>query len=420
MPRTLTCFRTAAALFPALLSMALAHPADAANCGNTSTGMIPIIDLGPATYQGFQGGLYPGGVNFRPSAHESAGVAIAQSVTRLNKSGDPDPQGKIVMASIGMSNCYLEYGAFKNYADGYPGVNWGIQFVNLAQGGQVAETICNPNAEYWDYVDQQLWWNDVTAEQIQVVFFKNANRSPDGGFPGQAQTYGKQVGDIMHILHDTFPNLKQVFITSRTYGGYASIPLNPEPYAYESGFGIKWLIEAQIAGEDSLNFDPAQGPVRCPWLSWGPYLWADGENPRSDGLTWPCSMFDSADGTHPNPAGQAVVAQIMTDWFLGDTASSPWFYTAVSGVPAPVDITRPFSSPLPARARTTLTWNEATPPSEVSIFDVTGRRVRQLVGATDRWDLSDDAGCPVPDGIYWARPSGAGPERTARIVVQRN
>jgi hypothetical protein len=406
----------------ALALMALSAPRNvaASNCGNTSTGRVPMTDLGTGTYMGFQGGLYPGGVNFRPAAHESAGVAIANTVTRLNAWGDPDPQGRIVMASIGMSNCYLEYGAFKNYADGYPGVNFGIQFVNLAQGGQVAELMSDPDADYWDYVDQQLWWNDVTAEQIQVVFFKNANRSPSGGFPGQAQTYCQNVGDIMQILHDKFPNLKQVFITSRTYGGYASIPLNPEPYAYESGYGIKWLIEAQIAGEDSLNYDPAQGPVRCPWLSWGPYLWADGVVPRSDGLTWPCSMFDAADGTHPNPQGQAVVAQIMTDWFLNDSASSPWFYTPVSGVPAAVNITKPFSSPLPARARTTLTWNEETPPADVSIFDAAGRRVRHLVGTTDRWDLTDDAGRPVPNGIYWARPLGAGPERTARVVVQRD
>ena len=74
--------------------------------------------------------------------------------------------------------------------------------------------------------------------------------------------------------------------------------MNPEPYAYESGFAVKWMVANQIAG-DSLNFDPGQGPVEAPWLSWGPYLWADGMEPRSDGLAWPCEYFQS-DGTHPN------------------------------------------------------------------------------------------------------------------------
>jgi hypothetical protein len=131
-------------------------------------------------------------------------------------------------------------------------------------------------------------------------------------------------------------------------------------------------------------------------------------------------MFDANDGTHPNPSGQAVVAQIMVDWFLNDSASSPWFYTPASGVPDAVDVTRPFVSPLPARSRTTITWNAEVPPAEVSIFDLAGRRVRHLVGITDRWDLRDDAGRAVPDGIYWARPAGTGPERTARIVVRRD
>ena len=45
----------------------LAAWAAASNCAGTSTGRIPINDLGAGLYLGaFQGGLYPGGRNTPP------------------------------------------------------------------------------------------------------------------------------------------------------------------------------------------------------------------------------------------------------------------------------------------------------------------------------------------------------------------
>lgn len=37
-------------------------------------------------------------------------------------------------------------------------------------------------------------------------------------------------------------------MSSRTYGGYATTELNPEPYAYQSGFSVKWLVQDQLEG----------------------------------------------------------------------------------------------------------------------------------------------------------------------------
>ncbi len=112
---------------------------------------------------------------------------------------------------------------------------------------------------------------------------------------------------MLRNLHDRYPNLTLAYLSSRIYAGYASTTLNPEPYAYEGGFSVKWLIADQLAGDAALNFDPASGVVEAPWAAWGPYLWADGLSPRSDGLTWGCSEL-SSDGTHPSASGQAKVA----------------------------------------------------------------------------------------------------------------
>src|SRR2546428_10178954 len=87
-----------------IAAMLLPAAASASNCNGTQTGMIPLTDLGAGFYHGFQGGLYPGGVNTRPPAHDAAGVAIAHAIAPLDTFGNSDPNGRIVLISIGMSN----------------------------------------------------------------------------------------------------------------------------------------------------------------------------------------------------------------------------------------------------------------------------------------------------------------------------
>src|SRR5262245_60006233 len=82
----------------------------ASDCTRTSTGLIPLIDLGTGTYQGAIGGLYPSGANVRPAAHTAAGLEIANSITPLDTLGLPDStNGRIVFISIGMSNTTQEF-----------------------------------------------------------------------------------------------------------------------------------------------------------------------------------------------------------------------------------------------------------------------------------------------------------------------
>jgi hypothetical protein len=160
----------------------------------------------------------------------------------------------------------------------------------------------------------------------------------------EACIYEQQMGKIVRAARFRYPNLKQIFLSTRVYAGYAPKPLNPEPYAYEYGFSGKWLIEAQIGQIKTSTIDPVAGDMNyvsgaAAWTAWGPYLWANGTTPRSDGLNWcngqngaPCNgeVDFAPDGTHPssNDPGHdgttKVVNQLMT-FFKTSPYTPSWF-----------------------------------------------------------------------------------------------
>src|SRR5439155_512616 len=125
-----------------------------------------------------------------------------------------------------------------------------------------------------------------------------------------------------------YPNLRVAYLSSRIYGGYNAAGLrlvNPEPFAYESAFAVRWLIQDQIKGNPRLNADLKQGKVVAPVLLWGPYLWADGITPRkSDGLVWERKDLGQ-DGVHPSPAGGEKVADLLLKFFKTDAGAQKWF-----------------------------------------------------------------------------------------------
>ncbi|MBI4470198.1 MAG: hypothetical protein HY650_12840 [Acidobacteria bacterium] len=300
------------------------------NCFRTSVGLTPLMDLGTGYYKGYQGGLYPDGSNQRPSAHEAAGLAMAMSVRPLDGQGNPSPQGRIVLLSIGMSNTTQEFSVFKSTADRDPEKNPLLTIVDGAQGGMPAERISNPDdgdagTRFWTVVDQRLASSGVTPAQVQIAWVKQANAGPRGVFPADERKLQAELATIAQILKTRFSNIKLAYYSSRIYGGYASTGLNPEPYAYQAGFSVKWLVEDQINGAAGLNFDPVAGPVRAPWLAWGPYLWADGLQGRTDGLQWECEDFQPSDGTHPAESARQKVSSMLLNFFKSDPTARPWF-----------------------------------------------------------------------------------------------
>jgi hypothetical protein len=288
---------------------------------------VPLNDLGTENYLGYQGGLYPNGSNQMPAAHAQAGLNMAQTIQPLSPTGQVDMvDGRIVLLSLGMSNTSQEFIAFMSEAENDPLLAENVTIVNGAQGGKSAELASDPNDDFWTTLNQRLANEGVTPQQVQVVWLKEARSSvdPDEVFPTDAEILQDQLRAIVQIAKSRFPNLKIAYLSSRIYAGYSDTNLSPEPEAYQSGFAVKWLIEEQINGSPDLTYDSANGPVLAPWLAWGPYLWADGLVPRSDGLVWLCSDF-VADGTHPSGDGAFKVAGLLQDFSRSAETAVPWY-----------------------------------------------------------------------------------------------
>ena len=333
-------------LFVAALTL-MARPLLRADCSLTSTGNIPLNDLGRGSYQGFTAGLYPAGSDMPPAAHAAAALAIAtDQIKPLNALGNPDSvNGRIVMISIGMSNATQEFASkgtqtFKLRADADPAKNPQLVIVDGAQGGQDAPAWIDPNAATWSVVNLRLIAAGVTPAQVQVAWLKEALAHPNnyGAFPAHAQTLQSDLEIILRNLKTNFPNIKITYLSTRTRA-YTNTPtdLNPEPFAYETGFAVKWTVEDQINGAGNLNFDPAKGAVVAPLSLWGPYIWADGLTARSDGFTWLCSDLES-DFTHPTASGGVPkVADQLLAFFKTDPTATPWFLKkTVTGQPPTV------------------------------------------------------------------------------------
>jgi hypothetical protein len=271
--------------------------------GKESTNLPPLTLPGNQKYQGFSLGLYGDGVNSPPAIHlkRAIDLAVDHGIKPLNASGQPAADGRVGFMSVGMSNTTQEFSLFVQIANSDPAKNPRLTIVDAAQGGKAADSWTSKDRpETWREADRRLQAANLTPQQVQILWIKQARINPAtlGEFPKHAQALQADLKNIVLLAKERYPNLKVVYLSSRTYGGWSHTALNPEPYAYESAFSVQWLIEDQIK---ELDKDLAYG--RAPLLLWGPYLWTDGVKGRpGDQLIW--SQTDTGpDGTPQPKAG---------------------------------------------------------------------------------------------------------------------
>ncbi len=302
------------------------HIPDQQTISGPSVGLKPLTELSATeTYQGEDGGLYGGGRNEPPASHLAAARAATASITPLNAVGERASDGVIGFVSISMSNATMEFSLFKELADLDERKSGRVVIVDCAQGGQAMAQWVDPNAPAWIEADRRLEAAEISPEQVQVAWIKLANMMPIGDLDYHGRRLYDDTLVVLQNAKRRFPNLRIAYLGSRIYAGHADGPLNPEPYAYEGAFVVRWLIQDQIEDAAPLRYDGAAGSGQTPLLLWGPYLWADGTTPRrSDGLIWERADL-AGDGVHPSESGRRKVADLLLDYFTTDRLAQSWF-----------------------------------------------------------------------------------------------
>ena len=324
--------------------------------GQTNEMLPPLVDLGPGqTYHGQEGGLYPDGSNVRPAAHDAAGQKIARSIVPLAADGNPDPiKGKIVIMPVSVSNGYGAWHrgdetntstTFVTRANANPAKNpklfiaYGFEY--QLPGGNKGVGNPGPDSIFYKSLDHALKEQGLTPQQVQIVWLSMPVSGRSWGtnlplvarnFPADAQQSKQAWQEIVHAIYARYPNVKIIYsstkaamyMTPRDNAEFDGGPI--EPWNHDAAWGVKWVIEDQIKGAPDLNYDPARGPVKASWLSWGPYFWSypDGAPRHYDQFVW--SRADVAsDGLHPSLSGLTKYANMLLHQMTTDPTATPWF-----------------------------------------------------------------------------------------------
>jgi hypothetical protein len=310
---------------------------------------VPLTDLGPGLYLGrFQGGLYPGGSNEVPADHAALARRRLPSMQPRDLSGTISPSGKIVLVSIGMSTttqifCHANWKrddldcnswSFTGQALADSDVDHSSLIIfNGAMSEQTSEDWDDPSEYNYARVDSMLYSRGLSPLQIQVAVLPPIVRrgnATDTVLPdtnANAYRFERDLGDVVRAMRARWPNIQFVFLDAYMYGGHDLSGVVLEPRAYEGGFAVKWLIEAQIQQARTGQIDPLAGdlsPVSAPWLAWGPYWWAEGDTPRADGLMWLRSDYES-DGRHPSESGETKAAALLLEFLKSSPFTQCWF-----------------------------------------------------------------------------------------------
>jgi hypothetical protein len=159
---------------------------------------------------------------------------------------------------------------------------------------------------FYRSLDRALRQQGITPRQVQIVWLcmPVSGRSWGTNLPPEARTLPADAKpsqqawkEIVHAIHVRYPKVRIIYsstkgamhMSARDDAEFDGGPI--EPWNHDAAWGVKWVIEDQINGAPDLNFDPARGPVKAPWLSWG----------RTSGATRTAHPDIATDSSGPAP-----------------------------------------------------------------------------------------------------------------------
>lgn len=298
-------------------------------------GLTALTDTdGPITIEAvnYDGRLYDGSNNV-PAGHDTAGIAAGEAVVRRDEAGDPADNGLVGFLGVGMSN------ARRLLAELLPlmtSKQEAVVAVNAAQVNRDLDFMIDNEATYYAAVDVEIADRGLTPEQIGVVLLYTALAGPTGSIADYiAETKAKLKTVIVDQIAVRYPNVKQVYLVSREFGGW-TLSGSPESYAFAQALAIKSLVDDQV--NHATTGDPDLDYAAVPWLGWteNTYTWANGLGSdlaeggtpgRADGLEWLESDFD--DGLHQSEVGATKEANLILPEFESGPYAAPWWYASI-------------------------------------------------------------------------------------------
>jgi len=312
-------------------------------CELDTTNLMSLVDmqdtvryLETPTFEGYEGGLYPGGSNEIPIAHKRRGIQISKTLLPLDTLGNVDfENGKVVFAGLGASTAGNTWNHFVDKVESEPGINPCLQVVNGCQGAKGLEIMIDTANLKWYWYENvlpKLYDQGVTPEQVQAIWIRSASKEDTiMEFPLFPNAIADKYAALMPILQDTFPNIKLAFVSGFFYGGYADTAkafydVVVEPGSYWTNYSVKWLVERQISGDTTLVYRGADR--KSPWIGWGPHTWSDGTRANTyDSLFWDCELDFAPDGGgyHLTNAGKDKDSDLMMEWAKTNPVTKRWF-----------------------------------------------------------------------------------------------
>ena len=312
--------------------------------------LVPLNDLGTAPYGfGYFGGLYENGSNVMAADHFALGLAAASRIQPLDAEGRASSNGKIGFIVAGFGETARIMQSFIAIAANDRRVDHDkLVMLNAARDGADYRFWAErpDGMPRYDVVQSDtLAPAGVTPQQVQVAWVQIENEAflPLGNGAG-ADAYRLKglIAGTLREMKRQYPNLQIAYLSSRVYAGYSTTNVNPEPFSYETALSNRWVITTQMEQErmdvPEWHWDSRTGLVddtrsaTAPWLAWGPYLWANGERQRGDGLTWLRGDFE-ADGETLSPSGAVKGAKLLFDFLLHEPTAKEWF---LSGIELPL------------------------------------------------------------------------------------